>query len=57
MAEQEIHRIHDGDEYRNVVVDWLALLLPVRESPGSFLGPKPAVLIEVIRGFPHSTYV
>jgi hypothetical protein len=35
----------------NVVVEWLTLLLRIREVPGSNIGP--VTLIETFRGFPE----
>jgi hypothetical protein len=36
------------------MVEWLALLLHIREVPGSNLGPELAVMTEFFRGFPQS---
>jgi hypothetical protein len=38
----------------NAVAVWLALPLLIREVPGSFLGPLPAILTEVFHGVSQS---
>jgi hypothetical protein len=38
----------------NVVVEWVTLLLRIRDVPGPNLDPTPAILKEVFRGIPQS---
>jgi hypothetical protein len=39
---------------RNVLVEWLALLLRIREFPGQISARRPATLTEFFRGCPQS---
>jgi hypothetical protein len=52
MQAKQIFKVFiSSAEKPNIVVEWLKLLLPIREIPGSNL-ERPAILTEVVRSFP-----
>jgi hypothetical protein len=46
----------DKFEFNSVVVEWLPLLLPIREALGSTIQPKDPAILKGFLGFPQFLY-